>query len=33
LMTQAPSPVSEDQLQELGIQLVKSKAEAEGLDV
>jgi aspartyl-tRNA synthetase len=33
LMTQAPSPVSEDQLQELGIQLVQSKAEAEGLDV
>ncbi|MDY7017035.1 MAG: aspartate--tRNA ligase [Nitrospirota bacterium] len=33
LMTQAPSPVSEDQLQELGIQLVKSKAEAGGLDV
>ena len=32
LMTQAPSPVSEDQLQELGIRLVKSKAEAGGLD-
>jgi aspartyl-tRNA synthetase len=33
LMTQEPSPVSEDQLQELGVQLVKSKAEAGGLDV
>lgn len=33
LMTQAPSPVSEDQLQELGIRLVKPKAEAGGLDV
>lgn len=33
LMTQAPSPVSEDQLQELGIQLVKSKPATGGLDV
>jgi len=32
LMTQAPSPVSEDQLQELGIQLVKPKADEGGLD-